>query len=268
MSGEELISLVDVAVQPQPDTPSVSIANVDWTLRQGDFWIVGGLNWSGKTDWLATAAGLLQPVDGWQTIFGRDRATMGAAELLATRMRIGFVFEHSGRLFTDLNVAENIALPLSYHRNCPADRLLEDVCAILEACGLSEIATHNPNDLSRGMRRRVALARALAVEPEILMIDSPLTSMDPVQTRWWIEFLGALQEGPDLPFKRPSTFVITVEDFRHWLAKDRQFALLQQGGFQVLGSADAVASSTQPQVREMLTGDSGTRRPDLPDVTD
>jgi phospholipid/cholesterol/gamma-HCH transport system ATP-binding protein len=255
MSGEELIRLDDVAVQSPPDTPAVALSGIDWTLRSGEFWIVGGLNWSGKTDWLATAAGLLKPEGGQQTIFGKDRASMGAAELLATRMRIGFVFEHTGRLFTDLNVAENIALPLSYHRNCTAEHVLDDVRAILDACGLSEIATHNPNDLSRGMRRRVALARALAIEPEILMIDSPLTSMDPVQTRWWIDFLATLQKGSDLPFKRPSTFVITVEDFRHWLAADRRFALLQRGGFKILGAAEAVAESTEPQVREMLTGD-------------
>lgn len=252
---EELISLVDVSVQTQPDTPAVAISGIDWSLKRGEFWIVGGLNWSGKTDWLATAAGLLCPAGGEQIIYGKNRATMSAAELLETRMRIGFVFEHNGRLFTDLNVTENIALALSYHRNCLAEEVLDDVRAILESCGLAEIAAHSPNDLSRGMRRRVALARALAIEPEILMIDSPLTSMDPVQTRWWISFLAKLQKGEELPFKLPSTFVITVEDFRPWLAENRNYALLQRGGFHSLGGAKKVAASTEPLVLEMMTGD-------------
>lgn len=255
MSAETLIQMEKVAIQPQPDTPSVALTDVDWELKRGEFWIVGGLNWSGKTNWLATAAGLLKPLSGRQSIFGKDHELLNSKDLIATRMKIGFVFEHTGRLFTDLNVAENLALPLSYHRNCVAEEVLPDVLKTLEACGLAEMAVSSPNDLSRGMRRRVALARALSVEPEILMIDSPLTSMDPVQTRWWIEFLAALQTGAGFPFRCPTTFVVTVEDYRPWLAEKRRFALLQRGRLRLLGDARSVANSADAQVREMMTGD-------------
>jgi len=255
MSAEVLIRMEGVSVQPQAEAPAVALTGVDWELRRGEFWVVGGLNWSGKTDWLATAAGLLKPLAGRQTIFGRDHESLNSRELLAARLKIGFVFEHTGRLFTDLNVAENLALPLSYHRNCVPEDTLPDVRRMLEVCGLSELATSSPNDLSRGMRRRVALARALTVEPEILMIDSPLTSMDPVQSRWWIEFLAKLQRGESFPFKCPSTFVVTVEDYRPWLDEGRQFALLQRGRLRVLGDAAAVENSAEAQVREMMSGE-------------
>ena len=230
------------------------LADVDWTLRAGEFHVVGGLNWSGKTDWLATVAALRSPARGRQRLFGMDLVGAARGELADLRQRIGFVFEQDGRLFTDLNVAENLALPLSYHRDCPVDETMPDVTRLLRACGLELHATAVINDLSRTLRRRVALARALAMEPEVLLIDTPLGNSDPVQCRWWVEFLGRLHRAEIADLKAPSAIVVTVEDFRVWLAPGRHFALLNRGCLQPLGDEAGLKECPVPAAREMLTG--------------
>lgn len=244
---------VDSAVIPC-STGSIRIRDVNWTLNRGEFHVIGGLNWSGKTDLLTTLAGLQRPVGGCQYLFGVDIDSASRAELTDLRQRIGFVFEQDGRLFTDLNVAENLALPLSYHRDCPPGDVMKDVLRILRICGLETRATSNISELSRSLRRRVGLARALAMEPEVLLIDTPLGNSDPVQCRWWVDFLTRLHRNKIADMTAPSGIVVTVEDFGAWLAPERQFALLENGRFHQLGDSASLTDSTLPTAREMLTG--------------
>jgi len=247
-----LIRLDAVAVSAP--TGDAVLEDVNWTLRAGEFHVVGGLNWSGKTDWLATVAALQSPLRGGQQLFGVDLTEATRGELAGLRRRIGFVFEQDGRLFTDLNVAENLALPLSYHRDVPVDDVIPDVTRVLRACGLETRATATIADLGRALRRRVALARALAMEPEVLLIDTPLGNADPVQCRWWVDFLDGLHRGEIAQLKAPAAIVVTVEDFRAWLAPNRRFALLNHGRLQDLGDESGLKDSPEPTAREMLTG--------------
>lgn len=233
---------------------------IDWALEAGEFWVMGGLNWSGKTDFLSVVAGLRRPAAGRQFFFGREAGDYPRAEQVALRRKIGFVFEDNGRLFTDLNVAQNVALPIGYHSNRRLDELQAETSAILHACQLEAFASRLPDELNRGLKRRVALARALAVEPDVLLVDSPLTSLDPVHIKWWIEFLPRLLVKDSFPFRAPSAIVVTVEDFRHWLGPNRQFGLLQSGQLHCLGDARAVESSGEPQVQEMMTEDTSILR--------
>ena len=251
-ANEELIRLRSVTVAGA--TGGVVLESVDWTLRSGEFHVVGGLNWSGKSDWLATVAALRQPAGGRQHLFGVDLRQATRVELADLRRRLGFVFEQDGRLFTDLNVAENLALPLSYHRNCHVDDVREDVFRVLAACDLGDHAAAAIADLSRALRRRVALARALAMEPAVLLIDTPLGNFDPVQCRWWVEFLDRLHRGGIAELTAPRAIVVTVEDFRSWLGPGRCFALLNQGRLLPLGDQAGLMESAEPAAREMLTG--------------
>lgn len=250
--NRELIRLESVTVASPAGRPA--LADVHWTLRAGEFHIVGGLNWSGKTDWLATAAALQNPVCGRQHLFGVDLADASRIDFAGLRRRIGFVFEQDGRLFTDLNVAENLALPLSYHRNCGIDDVLPDVRRVLQACSLDSCATARIPELGRALRRRVALARALAMEPEVLLIDTPLGNSDPVHCRWWVEFLDRLHRDAIPGLKTPAAIVVTVEDFRAWLGGDRAFYLLDNGCLNHLGDESGLVQSPAPAAREMLTG--------------
>lgn len=225
----------------------------DWTLRQGEFWVVGGHNGSGKTSFLNVVAGLSKLTRGRLLFFGREADQYSRVEQSKLRRKIGFVFEDNGRLFTDLNIAENVALPIGYHHNRRMDALAGETMRILTACQLETLGDRMPNELNRGLKRRVALARALATEPEILLVDSPLTGLDPVHIKWWTEFLPRLLDPAAFEFRTPSAVVVTGEDFRHWLGPEKCFALLQSGNLHPLGDAKALEANSEPMVQEMMS---------------
>jgi phospholipid/cholesterol/gamma-HCH transport system ATP-binding protein len=227
----------------------------DWRLQRGEFWVVGGLNWSGKTEWLMTAAGLQPLAAGRQWLLGEDLAELTTPERMALRRRIGFVFEHTARPFTELNVIENLILPVRYDSQTEPEALEERLDAILDLCELQAVANQFPSELSRGMQRRTGLARALMMEPELLFIDSPLVGLDPVHARWWMNVLHRFHSGETFSFATPRTIVVTVEDFRPWVQPDRKFALLNAGKLQIIGGPERVRTSQQRIVQEMFAGD-------------
>src|SRR5256885_13173954 len=117
-----VIQMRQVAIMDSRSPDSILIEEVTWTIAAGEYWAVGGLPASGKSDLLATAAGLQKPFRGFHELFGRDAMEMTPEELAQERRKIGIVFGDEGRLFQHLSISENIALPLTYHRNLkPAD---------------------------------------------------------------------------------------------------------------------------------------------------
>ena len=240
---------IDVARSDIP-TPVPIIEQVEWTIASGDFWLVGASPGSGKTDLLCTAAGLQKPIHGSHLLFGSDTGHLMEHELVEKRLRVGMVFTN-GRLFPRMTVAENIALPICYHSNWHLDRAADEVKAALEITGLERLADLRPTQVTRNLHQRIGLARALALHPEVLMIDNPLAAVDPRQGRWWLQFLGRLAAGhPSLG--RP-TIVVAADDFRPWLDAARQFALIRDRQFHLLGDAAAVRANEEPAVRELLT---------------
>ncbi|GDY19615.1 hypothetical protein LBMAG56_09600 [Verrucomicrobiota bacterium] len=247
-----LIELIDAAVFSVGVPNLVTVEGVNWRIRAEDFWVVAGLHGSGKSDLLATAAGLQPPERGRQMMFGQETAKLGESDLLAHRLKVGVVFEHGGRLFNQLTLAQNIGLPLCYHHNRAEAEAAETVTAMLKWIGLAAAADSLPGRVSRQARQRTALARALVLRPEILLLDNPLHGMDPRETRWWIEMLGRLAVGhPDVGGRRV-TLVVTTEDLRPWLKLGRQFGCLNQRAWQGLGDREQVVASDDPFVRDLL----------------
>ena len=225
--------------------------DVTWTIAQGEFWVVGGLPGSGKTLLLETAAGLRPPAAGTLTLFGRRAETLSEEQARATRHRVGFVYGRGGRLFSHLTVAQNIALPLCYHRNCPGEAVAAEVDELLTQYGLRLLAERLPGQVNPAYRQRAALVRALALEPEVLFLDDPLTELNTAQVRWWTGLLtggGPRSARPGWP----RTWVVATDDLRPWLAVGRQFALLQDHHWRVLGGRDDLANAREPLVRELL----------------
>jgi phospholipid/cholesterol/gamma-HCH transport system ATP-binding protein len=247
-----LLELVqaDIASAQEPDVALVE--GVNWQLRPGEYWAVGGWHWAGKSDWLTTVAGLQHPMAGRHLLFGEDITVMTQEELVAARLRIGVVFEHGGRLFTQMTVQENIALPLRYHRNCPPEETGETVEAAMRLAGVSEVAGQLAGQLNRGWRQRVALARALVLRPEVLLLDNPLAGLDPRQARWWFDTLAALNAGHAWLGGRPLAVVATTDDLRPWRDQARQFALLQGRRWLPLGGREELSASSETVVREFL----------------
>lgn len=248
-----LIELVDASIASAQDPDMALVEGVNWRLVPGEYWAVGGLDWAGKSDWLTTVAGLQQPMAGAHHLFGHETSSLTELDLVAVRLRVGLVFENGGRLFTHMTVAQNVALPLRYHRNCPPEETREAVEAALAFAGLTESADQMTSQLNRSWRQRVALARALILQPEALLLDNPLAGLDPRQMRWWLDTLDALNAGHPLLAGRPLALVATADDLRPWQARARQFALLQRRRWVALGGRSDLSASSDTVVLDFLS---------------
>jgi len=232
------------------------IDDVNWRIGVGDFWVVSGRPSSGKSSLLLTAAGLNRPIRGTLRILGKDVAEAHEKDRVDWRRRIGYVFEYSGRLFSHLNVAQNIALPMQYHPGLEEDKIAAKVEELLTMTELQNYAGHMPNRLSLGVQQRVGLARALAPSGEsgpveIVFLDNPLSTLSLRECRWWLDFLRQLQKSHQAKGK-PLTLVASADDFRGWLDVASHFAIVEGGRFRVVGGRDELSASAEPVVQDFL----------------
>ena len=224
--------MAGVAAVALRDADAIVVEGVDWSVAAGDFWAVGGRAGSGKSDFLMMTGGLMTPLRGRCRIFGDDLPIF-EEERLEQRLRLGFVFD-GGHLFNNLTVAENVALPLRYHAESTAAEIAARVELLLAATELTPWMNSTPGTLGRNWQKRVGLARALALAPEVLLVDNPLGGADAQHAAWWLEFLVRLSAGHDLmPGKRAVTLVVTADDLPPWRNRARQFAVLRDGRFEV-----------------------------------
>jgi len=247
---ETVIEMNAVAAGSMRATDATVVENVNWRVAAGDYWVVAGLHGSGKSDFLMMTAGLTAPARGSYRLFGEEMPIFGDARL-ATRLRLGLVFD-GGQLFNHLTLAENIALPLRYHRNLTRAGAEETVAAMLELTELAPWAGRTPGAIGRNWQQRAGLARALMLRPEILLLDNPLTGLDPRHANWWLNFLDQLSAGHTLLEGKPMTLVVTAGDLRPWRGRARQFAVLQGWQLAVFGSQSELEQTPDPLVREML----------------
>jgi len=233
-------------------TGSPMIEDVQWKIEAGDFWAVGAMPGSGKTGLLYTAAGLQRPIKGKQLMFGKDVREMSEEELVEKRLKIGMVFD-SGRLFAEMTVAENLALPLAYHFHLASEKRTEAINKVLAAIGLSDLANEKPSQITRNLHQRAGLARALVLNPDVLLIDNPLLSVDPRQARWWLDFLCQLNKGTTKLRSEPITIAVATDDLRPWRDTAQQFAFIQEKKLRIVGGRENLRQNADPAVRELLT---------------
>lgn len=208
-------------------TGEVVLAEVDWQVNAGDFWVIGGAYGSGKTDLLSTAAGLQRPDAGAVILFGQNTEGFGEPEMISLRLRIGMVFKHGGRMFANFTVLENLTLPLRYHQNLGPAESAKRLQPLLELCGLTDVANRIATTLGPNLRHRVGLARALALNPEVLVLDEPLSGLDPSAQRWTIDILHKSAQQPLLPESKPLTIIVGTNHFDPWHEHGTRFAILQ-----------------------------------------
>ena len=244
------IEMTALAVASRHDPASPVLEDVNWTVAPGQYWVLGGMHAAGKTDLLAMTAGLAPPLRGSYRLFGREMPATGD-EFLSERLRIGLVFD-GGQLFHHLTIEENVALPLRYHRDLARGDLAQSVKPILKATGLSPWAGRLSGTIGRAWQKRAGLARALALQPEVLLLDNPLGGLDPRHLQWWLEALDRLSAGHGLTEGRPMTLVVAAEDLRPWRNRAAHFAILQKRQFCPLGHHPHLAGLTHPLVKEWL----------------
>jgi phospholipid/cholesterol/gamma-HCH transport system ATP-binding protein len=252
MNGNEsIIELNDVNVVHEDAPDVVLVRGVNWRIALGEFWVVGGDQASGKTSLLATAACLNRPGSGTVRLFGRELAQATEAEQVNWRRRIGFVYEHGGRLFSHLTVAENVALPLEYHVEADDATLFARVDELLTLAELRPVRDLMPSRLNVRLQQRVGLVRALAVPTEVLFLDNPLGGLGARDMRWWLAFLRDLQSRHRAKGS-PLTIAVACGEFRGWLDVASHFAIIENGEFRVIGGRDQVLASQEPAVKEFV----------------
>ncbi len=223
---------------------------VNWTVNMGEFWVVAAPQHSGKTDFLMMAGGLASPTGGEYYLLG-ERMPIFEEPRLAHRLKLGFVFD-GGQLLGQLTVAENIALPLRYHGRLSSNEIESRVRELLEITELLPWANSAPANVGRSWQQRAGLARALALQPEVLLLDSPLTGLDARHIAWWLGLLDKLSHGDSSVGGKPVTLVVTADDLRPWRRHAGRVACLSNRRLIVLGDWRAAEDSKERVIQELL----------------
>ena len=247
------IEMRDVSVGAMRDTSFTVVEDVNWMVAPGEFWVIAGQQQSGKSDFLKMTAGLMAPVKGSYKLFGNETRTFGEAEL-HERLRLGFVFE-GGQLFNRLTIGENVALPLQYRHNLTAAAAAQEVESLLDLMELAPLADVTPANVAADWLQRAALARALVLKPEVLLLDNPFSGLGARHLQWSLRFLDRLWRGHEWLGGKPVTMVVTTDDLSRlagWRDEARRFALLKDRRFTALGSWSRVETSNDPVVKELL----------------
>jgi len=254
LAAAAVIEMRGVTVSALRDPKIIVAKEVNWRVGPGEFWAVAGLHGAGKSDLLMLAGGVMAPAGGIYEFLGEGMPIF-SEDRLAHRLKLGLVFD-GGRLFNELTVAENIALPLRYHRNLSLADVEPAVGTLLELTGLAHCGGVLPGALGRNWQRRAALARALALKPELLLLDTPLAGLDLRQRQWWLGFLDELVRGHPFYQGRQVMLVVTTENLRDWHEHAQRFALLDSQQLTTLGNWPDVETSSNPLARELAAGTS------------
>jgi phospholipid/cholesterol/gamma-HCH transport system ATP-binding protein len=253
IATEDLVIAMRGVAASSPRSPTLLVTEgIDWTVRRGECWVVAGLQGVGKTGFLLLTGGLIPPAAGTYTLLGQQMPIF-ESDRLSERLRVGMVFE-SGRLLNHLTVGQNIALPLRYHENLGAEEAAERLAPLIEMLGLAPWTGSTPGTLGRNWQKRAGLARALALRPEVLVLDNPLGGLDPVHAHWWVTLLEELARGHSWLANRPMTLVLSAEDLEPWRGSRYLFALLQDRRFIPVGSWSELEKHPEPVLQELLAG--------------
>ena len=218
---------------------------INFDVVRGETLVILGGSGSGKSTLLRTLVGLEKPSAGEIWIKGRDLAKTSAAEMDEIRTKIGMSFQ-GGALFGSMTVGENVALPLREHTRLE-DSTIEIVLRLkLQQVGLEGFEYYTPAQLSGGMKKRAAVARALAMDPEILFFDEPSAGLDPIIAAGIDELILELKRAFHM-----TIIVVTHELASAFLIADRML-LIDKGNIVAFGTTEEMRSSTQPRVRQFL----------------
>lgn len=208
--------------------------------------IIGGSG-CGKTVLLKCMIGLLTPDSGSALFNGADISTLRGKDLASLRTRFGMVFQ-GGALFDSMTVGENVAFPLREHKHYSEERMREIVAEKLSQVGLEGIEEKHPAELSGGMKKRVALARALAMDPEVILYDEPTTGLDPVTAATINRLIIGTHE------LTGATSIIVTHDMVSAYAISQRIVMLHDGHIIADDTPERIRSTTNTVVRQFVEG--------------
>ena len=227
--------------------PLPVLDDVSLSLARGRTTVVIGESGTGKSVLLKHLVVLLRPDRGEVYFHGQRIDIQSEVELVAARRRFGFLFQ-MGALFDSMTVAQNIAFPLAEHAHRTAEEIAEVVAAKLRLVGLDGLQTRRPGELSGGQRKRVALARAIALNPEVVLYDEPPTGLDPVRADVINELILKLKRELDV------TSVVVTHDITSAYKVADRIVMLHQGKIIADGSPDWFRTCDDARVRRFVDG--------------
>ncbi|HEU4812657.1 MAG TPA: ATP-binding cassette domain-containing protein [Xanthomonadaceae bacterium] len=222
------------------------LRDIDLVVPRGGVTAVLGPSGSGKSTLLAALTGELEPAAGTVEVFGQPLPRR-RRDLLETRKQIGVLLQGNG-LLTDLTAGENIALPLRAHTRLPEPVLHRLVLLKLHAVGLRGAVDLSPRELSGGMARRVALARALALDPPLMIYDEPLTGLDPIASGVIMDLIRRLNDTLGL------TSIVVTHHVHETLPVADHAIVIAEGRIAFSGTPDGLQASGDPLLRQFLEG--------------
>ncbi|HET9331528.1 MAG TPA: ATP-binding cassette domain-containing protein [Steroidobacteraceae bacterium] len=243
-TAEAVVEVRDVhyAVSGRP-----IFTGLDLTARRGRITAIMGPSGTGKTTLLRLITAQIMASRGQVRVFGQDLATLGGRETYALRQRMGMLFQN-GALLTDLDVFENVAFPVREHTDLPEALVRTLVLTKLQAVGLRGAAELMPGELSGGMARRVALARAIVMDPEVLIYDEPFVGLDPISLGVILRLIKHMNTALGI------TSIVVSHDVQELATIADDSYLLSGGRIAAAGTPAQLRASDSAAVRQFMTG--------------
>ncbi len=227
----------------------VVLDHLDLEIEKGKITVIIGQSGGGKSVLLKHMIGLIRPDSGHIYVNGIDIVSLDDKKLNDIRKKFGMLFQ-AAALFDSMNVGENVAFPLIEHTRLPRKEIMKIAEEKLLRVGLKNVSHKMPSELSGGMRKRVGLARAIALDPEIILFDEPTTGLDPVMCDAIDRLIVETQKQTE------ATCVIISHDIPSTFKIANKIAMLYQGKIIEMGTPDEVRSSTNPVVQNFIEGKS------------
>lgn len=225
----------------------VVLDSLDLTFESGKTTVVIGESGTGKSVLLKHIVGILKPDSGEVRFRGEQINHLDEEQLVPIRKRMGFLFQ-LGALFDSMTVAENVAFPISEHQNKTRAQIVEIVKEKLRMVGLDGLQERYPADVSGGQKKRVALARAIALDPEVVLYDEPTTGLDPVRADVINELIIKMNS------ELGATGIVVTHDMASAYKVGHRIVMLQQGKIIADGPPDFFRTSKDPMVRRFVDG--------------
>ncbi len=220
---------------------------LDLSVDRGDTMVIIGRSGCGKSVFLKHVIGLLKADSGSMKVDGVEVSSLELKERDALRLRFGMVFQGAA-LFDSMTVGENVGFNLVEHTKMSLKEIGARISESLELVGLKGIEGRKPADLSGGMKKRVALARAICMRPEILLYDEPTTGLDPITAAAIDELIISLHD------KLKVTSIVVTHDMTSVYKIATRVAMMYQGRIQQTGSVEEIQNSKDPVVQQFITG--------------
>jgi phospholipid/cholesterol/gamma-HCH transport system ATP-binding protein len=227
----------------------VVLDDVSFAIAPARAFCLLGRSGTGKSVTLRHIIGLVRPDSGRVLVEGRDITSLGGRQLSAVRKRMGFLFQNAA-LFDSMTVGENVAFPMRRHTKWSESEIAERVRAKLADVGLENASDRMPAELSGGMRKRAGLARAMALDPAILLVDEPSAGLDPVTSAEIDELLVARK-------RQGTTLVVVTHNIPSAREVGDELAMLSEGRIVAQGSVEDLDKSRDPLVQAFMRSEGG-----------